>query len=424
MADEFIIPEFLEGYTEENIYDTIQDILPPDIDTSQGSHVYNVTRPTAIVLAELYEMVLPQVIQLIFPKWSYGEYLDAHAETRGMSRRAATAATGEITITGDEGTAIPAGSVFSTASLSSEDPSVSYQTTEEATIPASGSVTVEIECTQTGTVGNAAANTVILLGSTISGITAVTNEAAISGGTDEEDDESLIARIVEYDQSQGDSFVGNVADYKRWALSVAGVGSATVVPANDSTGLVTIVITDSNGDPATESLCTSVYNYIMQPDDPDTRLAPVNANLSVVAPTIVHIAIVANVELIEDADIDTVKSAFLASLDTYLEEAMADREIKITRIEAILSSTDGVNDFSALQIGKMIGSPITYGSTNLTITGTEMPVVEASDLTLSVTSVDSHGESNDITVSDDGDGNVTVTGVIATSDGNGNVTIG
>lgn len=378
MAD-FSIPDFLQNSSVDDIYEEMRGIIPTDIDTSQGSHTWNFLRPTALVVSEVCEYILPRVVQLIFPSTSYGEYLDAHATVRGMTRRAATAATGELTITGSANTVIPAGSVFSTVSANEDDPSVSYATLAAATIPSTGSVTVDVQCTQTGTIGNTSEGTVILVSSRINGITAVTNEAAITGGTDAETDASLQARIAEYDLTQGDSYTGNVSDYKRWAMSVDGVGSATIIPANDSTGLVTIVLTDSNGDPATEQLCTEVYNYIMSPDAPDARLAPINANLEVEPPTTIAITISATVELEDDATVDSVKTAFRTALTNYMPEAEADGEIKYTRIAAILSATEGVNDYKDLLIGESGGTP---AASNISIESTELPTISASDITL------------------------------------------
>lgn len=406
MAD-FTTPEFLENYDADDIYVRMRGILPQDIDSSEGSHTWNLLMPTAMVASELCEYVLPQVIQLIFPEWSYGDYLDAHAQTRGMSRKAAIAATGEVTITGIEGTVVPAGTMFSTPSLNEDDPSMTYETTQEVTIPTTtpttdettddteddttdstddeilyGSVTAPIECTEPGAAGNAAKNTVIFLDSSVDGIESVTNPAAITGGTDEETDEALIERIMEYDQTQGDSFVGNVADYKRWAMSVSGIGNASVIPANDNTGTVQIVLTDTNGDPASEALCTDVYDYIMSPDNPEARLAPINAVLDITTPTLVEIAVQATVELTAEAVLEDVSAAFLASLTAYMPEAQDDGEVKITRVAAILSGTEGVNDFDDLQIGKDSGGTIIYGDENIQIDQTEMPTITASDIAL------------------------------------------
>lgn len=380
---EFTTPSFLENTSTDDLFNQMLEILPSDIDVSQGSHTWNFLRPTALVGAYLCEYMLPQVIQLIFPEWSYGEYLDMHAQVRGMSRKEATAATGSVTITGTPLTIIPAGTVFSTFSANTEDPSISYETLNQCTIQTNGSITTTVECEQTGTIGNTPANTVILVSSSISGITSVTNPEAITGGTDEETDESLIARIEEYDQNSDDSFVGNVADYKRWAMSVPGVGDASVVPADDDTGMVTIILTDSTGAPATEQLCTQVYNYIMSPDDPEARLAPINAYLTVESPTTTDIGVKATVELEEGATIDGVTEAFIMLLTAYLPEALSDDEIKITKVAAALSNTEGVNDFSNLQIGlKSSGGTITYQTTNITLTETMLPTVSAADVTL------------------------------------------
>lgn len=409
MADiqipEFQTPEFLENLDTDSIYETMRGVLPEDIDSSEGSHTWNLLMPTALTLAELYEVVLPEVIQLIFPEWSYGEYLDAHAQTRGMTRKAATAATGQVTITGEAGTVIPAGTQFSTPSLNEDDPSMTYATTEEATIPTppgsttpstepddeedegdddtpTGTVTVDVECTEPGSEGNTGEDTIIFLSSDVDGIDEVTNAEPVDGGTDEETDEALIQRIMEYDQTQGDSFVGNMADYRRWAMSVSGVGSASVVPANDNTGTVTIVLTDSNGDPASEDICTAVYDCIMSPDDPYARLAPVNAVVNVVTPSTAEIAVKATVELLGEADLADVSALFLQAMQSYMDEAFSDGEVKITRVGAILSSVDGVNDFSSLQIGKVTGGTATYGTTNIALTSTELPAIAAADVTL------------------------------------------
>lgn len=369
-------PSFLQNHSTDENHAKMKAILPADIDMSEGGHAWNMTRPTALLVAEMCEFILPQVISLIIPEYSYDEFLDNHAKQRSLTRRAATAATGKITITGDQDTIIPKGSVFSTASINDE-PSVDYETVEDTTIPSSGSVTINIQCTQTGAIGNTGANSIIFSSGKLTGISSVTNEEEITGGTETEDDESLIARILEYDESQGDSYVGNIADYKRWAMSVDGVGGATPIPAQDDSGVVTIVITDQNGKPATEELCKKVYNYIMRPDQPESRLAPINAILSVVPPATMAIAIKATVELEEGATIESAKLSFISNLSSYLPVAMEEKEIKYTKIFSALSAADGVNDFSDLLIG-INGSE--YGTNNITIETISMPDISEVDI--------------------------------------------
>lgn len=383
---EFTTPDFLQNHSPDQVFDKMAAILPSDIDLSEGGHAWNFLRPTALAVGEMYEFDLPEVVKLIFPEYAYGEFLDSHAQSRGMTRRAAAAANGVLTITGEAGTIIQAGSIFSTASVNDE-PSVDYKVLMSVKIPDSGTVNVNVQCAQTGVVGNAPANTVVLVSSKITGITSVTNEKALTGGTETENDESLIERITEYDKSMENRYTGCVADYKRWATSVPGVGSATVIPAQDTTGLVTIVITDSNGDPATEQLCETVYNYIMQPNDPEARLAPINAYLSVVPPSTMAIGISATVELADGATIETVKTAYMAKLVIYLAEALDEGEIKYTRVAAALSAVEDVNDFAGLQVGIKNGDSVTYGTSNIAITSSQLPTIAADDLVLTAGTV-------------------------------------
>lgn len=378
---EFVTPDFLKSHSPEEVFALMKTTLPADLDLSAGGHAYNLTMPTALVVSELCEFILPEVIKLIFPEWAYGEFVDYHARVNGMARRSAIASSGEITITGVPKTVIPAGSMFSTTAVNGE-PSVDYITLEAATIPDSGTLTVDIECVQTGTVGNTDPGTIVHVSSRLTGITSVTNEKEVTGGAEGENDESLISRIVEFNKNLGESYVGSAYDYRRWAMSVPGVGSATVISAKDTSGLVTIVITDANGDPATEQLCSTVYNYIMRPDNPYDRLAPTNALLAVEPPATMRISIKATVELTEEATMEAVKTAYMAQLALYLPVALSDGEIKYSRVWAALSATDGVNDFSGLQIGLKNGETVTYGTSNIAITSNQLPVIEADDLLL------------------------------------------
>lgn len=376
---EFKIPEFLLNRRTDDNHKLMQSIIPADLDMSEGGHAWNMTRPTALIIAEVCEFVLPEVIKLIFPEWSYGEFLDNHAKDRRLSRKEARAAFGQIAITGAENIIIPAGSLFSTAAVNGQ-PSVSYATLEEVKIPDTGTVTVDVQCTQKGIIGNTTAGTVVLLSSNLFGITDITNPEDITGGTEEETDESLIQRILEYDRSMGDNYVGSAADYKRWAESVDGVGNAIIIPAQDTSGLVTIILTDANGVPATEQLCTSVYNHIMRPDSMYDRLAPVNALLSVEPPITLELCIKVTVELEVEATLESVLEAFAAQLALYLPEAMDEGEIKYTRVAAALSATNGVNDFSDLQIG--LKSDETYGTSNIAISKRELPTISTENLIL------------------------------------------
>ena len=367
------LPEFLQNKSTDEIHTKMLDSMPGGIDKSQGQHPYNYTRPTAMIASELCQQTLPEIIKLIFPMFAYGEWLDYHAQMRGISRRPATASSGTLQLTVTKNTNIPAGSQFSTASVDGQS-SVVFETTQGKFNLPEGTTEVPVKCTQTGTAGNVIAGTVIFKLSQLSGVIAVTNQEAITGGTEEEDDDSLRARIVSLDQSQSVSYVGSVADYKRWSLEVPGVGGVTVIPAQDDSGLVTLVITDSNGDPANEEICQNVYAYIMSPADPELRLTAPNVKLSVIPPTITELFISATVEVGTGSSLEAIKTAFIEAVQAYLDTARSDGEVRYTQIGKILAGIPGVYDYDALTLNS--------GATNISITNTQLPQVTSDSVLL------------------------------------------
>lgn len=373
---EFPIPSFLLNQSVDEIHERMLQELPHDIDKSEGGHPWNLTRPTAYEAAYMAEFVVVEAIKILFPKYAenYSDIMDDHAEMRGMSRKAATHATGEIELTGTQGTEIPAGTSFSTASVNGEA-AVEFVTTEDVVIGSSGKVTAKIKAVLAGTVGNVPAGTIILKANRLSGIKSVTNLEDITGGTEAESTEELQARIVEYDATQGVSFVGSEADYKRWSMEVDGIGKVVVIPPKDDSGLITIVLTDSSGNPANEDLCTAVYNHIMRPDAPEARLAPINGgNLLVIPPETIPVTISVIVESDGTIANSVIKEAILTELKSYLAEATADGKVRYTKIGSIISGADGVEDYKSLLLNGVVA--------NITITNKQLLTVDENDLVI------------------------------------------
>lgn len=346
--NELEIPEFLSVNDEDDIHDEMLAIIPDDYDKSEGGHLWNFTRPTALIVSQLRGFDLPNALNLIWPRFSNGIYLDLHADARGMTRKEAQYATGSITFTGEPDTLIPAGYMCSTESkndISSKD----YVTLEDCTIGEDGTVTVSAQAALAGSDGNTAANTIVINSSAYDDVTGVINDNPFTGGIDEESDDSLIERIRDYDRTQGESNVGNPSDYKRWAESVPGTGSASVIRSTDTSGLVTIVLTDGNGDPASTTLCTAVYNYIMSPDDDMARLAPCGATLSVVPPQTLALTVSATITL-KAGTVEGVTAAMVKGMKSYFSECVTDGEVLYQRVGNILGDIEGVYDYSLLYL--------------------------------------------------------------------------
>ncbi|MGY4689355.1 baseplate J/gp47 family protein [Salibacterium sp. K-3] len=148
-----------------------------------------------------------------------GKSLDGLVSNRLMRRRPAEIATGEIEITGDEGTEVEAGFIASNGDME-------YVTTEAVTIESDGTVLAPVEAEQAGAEGNTPANTVTEIVTPMVGVDSVANPDPISGGRDEETDGEL-KRRYELSQSAGNSPTTN--GIRAAILGVEGAMTATVI---------------------------------------------------------------------------------------------------------------------------------------------------------------------------------------------------
>ncbi|HIS61456.1 MAG TPA: baseplate J/gp47 family protein [Candidatus Scybalomonas excrementigallinarum] len=346
---EFTNPDFVEGNSEEEIHERMMANLPANIDDMPGGFPYDFTMPTAIEKAELINFIAPRILMIMFPQFAWGDWLDLHGDGCGLKRREATKASGYVTLTGENGVEIAAGTVFCTPATDTNS-SVEFESTELVVV-SEGIAKVPISAVQTGIYSNVAAGSITLALKPITGIYSIINEFAVTGGTEEEEDDVFRERIMDANANKGTSYIGNVSDYRRWAMEVAGVGSVTIVPTPDGVGgKVKIIVVDANGQPANESILKEVYDHIMAPNDPLDRLAPAGASIEVVAPTTGNINYSANIALNEMGNIETVKTEFISSLAEYYEVAKKEGVLRYSRVYAILSNTTGVKDFNSLKI--------------------------------------------------------------------------
>ena len=348
MAEEFVLPEFLQtGTSAEEIHARMMDMLPDDIDKTEAGFPWDFTRPTAMIAAELLQFYLPEVIKLMFPQWSTGQYLDYLAAMAQTERKPANYATAVLKIIGEPGVTIGQGEVFATESENGV-PSIEFATLESVEIGSAGKVEVTVQALTPGVDSNVNPGTIVLMSEPIKGITSVTNPKRASGGTAEESDDELRERILEANAQMDVSYVGNNADYKRWAEEVPGIGTAIVVPEWNGPETVKIVCLDANGEAANQTLLTAVYNHIMAPDSPLDRLAPPNTILTVAAPELVNITYSFTPTLKSGYELDTVVEDFKQKLESYYKTTAADGEVKYIQVHALLASVTGIDDFENL----------------------------------------------------------------------------
>lgn len=200
-----------EGMTYEVIMNRLLKNVEDNnsnLDTREGSVVYNALAPAAIEIAQMY-IELDYILDQVFADTASREYLIKRCAERGIYPREATKAIrkGEFNIN------VPIGSRFSLSELN-------YIVTDKIS-----DCTYKLECETVGEVGNYEYGNLILI-DYIDGLTSANLTDVLIPGEDEEDTESLRKRY--YNSIETQAFGGNVADYKEKVIAIDGVGGVKV----------------------------------------------------------------------------------------------------------------------------------------------------------------------------------------------------
>lgn len=259
-------------------------------------------------------------------------------QRKGVIRKAATYATGQITVTGT-GT-VTKGDLFETPN--------GVQFTAVETVDITDSGTVNVKAVQAGNVGVVGSGAITQMPVTLAGISSCTNTEATHDGYDAESDEALRERY--YIALRTPPSSGNKYSYQNWALEIEGVGAAEVFPLGHGENTVDVVIIDSEMQPASEQLVASVQLYI----DPDSSgkgegAAPMGAHCYVSAAEALNIDVTAKLKIsgtqseIENA-VKTAIKEYLASI------AFTSENVSYAQIGNAILDTAGVIDYENLTV--------------------------------------------------------------------------
>lgn len=343
---QLVLPDFLDEDDDE-IHEKMLGMAPSKYDVAEGSLFWDATRPTALEIAKIKGFDLPLIIQIMFPQFAEGIYLDYHGEKESVPRRQATYSKGKITIEGADGIFIPAGTTVTTDEV--DGITIEYRTISDATIDSSGTIEIPIEAIEPGANGNVPTGSITNFLEPISGVQSLTNTEETTGGIDEEDDDVYRERILQTSRTR--SFTGNKADYIRWAKEIPGVGEVLVVPEWDGAGTVKILIASSTGSVASPELIQQVQNHIAPDDREGGGLAPIGALVTVTSINSKQINISFTVDLDEEFDIELVIQAIKMQLSVYFgEELEQGGLVRYTKIGAIIMTTPGIIDYGDLLV--------------------------------------------------------------------------
>jgi len=288
---------------------------------------------SAAAIEGLYEHQA-YIARQIFPDTADTEYLEKHAELKGLTRKRATAAQGAATFTGTAGATIAVGTEVKTVA------GLAFITMAAGVIGpdttgAGGTALVPVQASATGTDSNLASGTALTLTSAPSGVQgAATLTTAATGGTVAETDAELLARLL--DLLRNPAGGGNKADWRRWALAVDGVSEAYVFPLRRGLGTVDVCITSADGLPSAAILAACRAHL-------DEERPPGASDFQVLAPSLVAVAVSVKVRL-SGLTLEQAQAAIETALGVYFATLEPGDTAYLSRIETAISGVDGVVD--------------------------------------------------------------------------------
>jgi len=339
------------GDSKEQILQRLLEQISNEYDKTAGSFFFDTQQPLAIELEQIYTK-LEGILLNGFATTALGSYLDKKVAEQGLIRKSATYAKGVVTIIGNANAVINIGDKVSSETHI-------FTCLESRTIPEGGSISVNVQCDTAGSVGNVPTGSIKTFPVTLSGITAVINSEALTGGYDAETDDELRSRY--FDKVSAPVSSGNKYHYINWAKEAVGVGDVKVLPLWNGAGTVKVIIINSNGGVAESSLIDEVTDKIEQS-------RPIGASVTVESAVPIEIDVSATLVLQSNVLLEEVTPKIKGLIETYLKRtAFTQDYISYAHIGGAILSVSGVMDYSDLTVNE--------GTDNISIAENEVAVL-------------------------------------------------
>ena len=273
------------------------------------------------------------VLAQSFPQTAQGEYLDRHADTRGLHRLEGTKAKGTLRFSVGSAAAaeltIPEGTVCMTEEGSA------FRTVAAAVLPIGAlSVTVDAEAVESGRDGNVASNTVTVMTACPVGVTACANPEAFSGGNDSESDEELRERVLESYRRLPNG--ANAAWYEQTAMSHDGVAEAQAVGRARGVGTVDVYIAAESGAPEEELLET------VRADLQERR--EIAVDVQVLAPVEQNVNVEVSVAVEDGYSFEKVRAGIEQALSDYFNGRLLGKRVRAAELNSMIFQLEGVEN--------------------------------------------------------------------------------
>ncbi|HBC7419259.1 MULTISPECIES: baseplate J/gp47 family protein [Serratia] len=272
------------------------------------------------------------IARQIFPDTADHDFLLMHARLRNLTPKPATPAGGQAQLSGTPNSPVASGLTFRYGN------GQTGTTLTGGTLDAGGKLTVNAAATTTGIASNVPDGTPGTLLIAPTGVSSQITLKTMTGGTDDESDESLLARLLELIRQPPAG--GNKYDYHRWAMEVPGVTAAYVYPMRRGLGTVDVVITSGNDLPSQATIDAAQAHI----DD----LRPVTAkNSLVLAPTPRSVDFHMQVALVGLTLADA-KVQIQNTLVSYFTQLAPGDTAVLFQIGALISAIPGITDLKII----------------------------------------------------------------------------
>lgn len=291
--------------TYQNILQSMLDQIPDTYDKRDTSPIPTALGPAAWIMEGFY-LALNQVQQSGFIQTATGQSLDYLAAIAGITRYPASAAVR----LGVFNTAVPIGSRFSTINGTQ---SINFSVTASTDTANQYQLTAETP----GAIGNDYTGPILPI-TAIPGLSSSQITSILVPGDDEETDDELRKRLITALNDR--PFGGNIAAYREDILAIDGVGAVQVYPTWNGGGTVKCSVLGADFLPASSELVENVQNAV----DPipgqglGLGVAPIGAQVTVVAPTQVTVDVSATITLAAGYALGQVQQPVEDAINAYL----------------------------------------------------------------------------------------------------------
>ena len=344
--------------TYQNILQAMLDRVPDTYDKRDTAPIPTALGPAAWALEGFY-LSLNQVQQQAFVQTASGDSLDMLSVIGGLTRYPASAAVR----LGVFNAAVSIGARFSTINGES---SINFivTATDTPSDPAEGFYYYQLTAETPGTIGNEYTGPILPITS-IPGLTSAEITDILIPGDDTETDDELRQRLITALNER--PFGGNIASYRSYVLGLDGVGAVQVYPTWNGGGTVKLSVLGADFLPASSELVENVQNAVDPPPNQGLGLgmAPIGAQVTVVAPTELTVNVAATLTLASGYQIGQVQKPIEDAIKAYL---LTVRQAWATNT----SSTSVVyeaNVYLARVTAAIVGVEGVVNATNVTLNG-------------------------------------------------------